>query len=39
MWQGDAAAELRAFKATGVDGIFTDFPAQADSVLRGSPGR
>lgn len=39
MWHGDAAAELRAFKATGIDGLFTDFPAQADSVLRGSRGR
>lgn len=39
MWHGDAAAELRAFKATGVDGLFTDFPAHAVRVLRGSRAR
>ena len=26
---GDLSAELRAFYAAGVDGVFTDFPAQA----------
>lgn len=27
--KGDAAAELRAFFAMGVDGVFADFPAEA----------
>ena len=34
MWHGDQAAELRAFRATGVDGVFTDFPGNAVQVLR-----
>ena len=36
MWRGDQAAELRAFKAAGVDGLFTDFPRQAVAALRGA---
>ena len=34
MWQGDQAAELRAFRDTGVDGLFTDFPGKAVRALR-----
>ncbi len=34
MWQGDQAAELRAFRDAGVDGIFTDFPGNAVDALR-----
>jgi glycerophosphoryl diester phosphodiesterase len=34
MWQGDQAAELRAFRDAGVDGIFTDFPGNAVHALR-----
>ncbi len=34
MWRGDQAAELRAYRAAGVDGVFTDFPANAVQVLR-----
>ncbi len=34
VWQGDAAAEVRAFARAVVDGIFTDFPARATQVLR-----
>lgn len=34
MWHGDAAAEIRAFRAAGVDGLFTDFPGNAVPVLR-----
>ncbi len=31
---GDLAAELRAFYAAGVDGVFSDFPAAAVAALR-----
>jgi glycerophosphoryl diester phosphodiesterase len=34
MWQGDQAAEVRAFRDAGVDGIFTDFPGNAVGALR-----
>ncbi|MDZ7630180.1 MAG: glycerophosphodiester phosphodiesterase [Gemmatimonadaceae bacterium] len=34
MWAGDAAAEVRAFARAGVDGLFTDFPANAITTLR-----
>lgn len=34
MWHGDAAAEIRAFRSAGVDGLFTDFPGNAVPVLR-----
>lgn len=34
MWRSDQAAELRAFRAAGVDGVFTDFPANAVQALR-----
>ena len=34
MWQGDQAAELRAFRTAGVDGVFTDFPGNAAQALR-----
>ncbi len=34
MWKDDEAAELRAFAAAGVDGVFTDFPANAVRALR-----
>ncbi len=34
MWRGDQAAEVRAFAAAGVDGLFTDFPGNAVKVLR-----
>lgn len=30
---GDLAAEIRSFVATGIDGIFTDFPALAAAAL------
>jgi glycerophosphoryl diester phosphodiesterase len=30
---GDIASEIRAFLATGVDGIFSDNPAQAISAI------
>ncbi len=30
---GDLAAELRAFYAAGVDGVFSDFPAAARNAL------
>ena len=33
-WNGDQAAELRAFRAAGVDGVFTDFPRNAVAALR-----
>jgi glycerophosphoryl diester phosphodiesterase len=36
-WRGDAAAEVRAFAAAGVDGLFTDFPGTAVRILRGAP--
>jgi glycerophosphoryl diester phosphodiesterase len=31
-WRGDPAAEVRAFAAAGVDGVFTDFP---DAAVQG----
>jgi glycerophosphoryl diester phosphodiesterase len=34
LWNADATAELRAFAAAGVDGVFTDFPATAVRTLR-----
>ena len=34
MWHGDEAAEVRAFAALGIDGLFTDFPANAVNTLR-----
>ena len=34
MWHGDQAAELRFFAKAGVDGLFTDFPGNAVTVLR-----
>jgi glycerophosphoryl diester phosphodiesterase len=34
MWQGNQAAELEAFRATGIDGLFTDFPGNAVRTLR-----
>jgi glycerophosphoryl diester phosphodiesterase len=34
MWQGDQAAELEAFRAAGIDGLFTDFPGNAVRTLR-----
>lgn len=34
MWRGDPAAEVRAFAQAGVDGLFTDFPANAAATLR-----
>ncbi|MCC7053422.1 MAG: glycerophosphodiester phosphodiesterase [Gemmatimonadaceae bacterium] len=34
MWRGDEAAELRMFARLGVDGVFTDFPANAVKALR-----
>ncbi len=34
MWHGDQAAEVRAFRDAGVDGVFTDFPGNAANVLR-----
>ena len=34
MWRGDQAAEVRAFAAAGVDGLFTDFPGNAVKALR-----
>ena len=34
MWHGDEAAELRMFATLGVDGMFTDFPANAVRALR-----
>ncbi len=34
MWKGDPAAEVQAFARAGVDGVFTDFPANAVKVLR-----
>jgi len=33
-WKGDAAAEVRAFRDAAVDGVFTDFPANAVRTLR-----
>lgn len=35
---GDLAAEIKAFIAAGVDGIFTDNPAQAVAVFSSLPG-
>jgi glycerophosphoryl diester phosphodiesterase len=32
-WNGDARAEVRAFRAAGVDGLFTDFPRNAAQTL------
>jgi glycerophosphoryl diester phosphodiesterase len=32
---GDAAAEYRLFAAQGVDGVFSDYPGEAASALRG----
>jgi glycerophosphoryl diester phosphodiesterase len=34
MWHGDEAAEVKKFAALGVDGLFTDFPANAVKALR-----
>ena len=34
MWKGDQAAEVRFFARAGVDGMFTDFPANAVKALR-----
>jgi glycerophosphoryl diester phosphodiesterase len=34
MWKGDPAAEVRAFRAAGVDGLFTDFPDNAVRTLK-----
>lgn len=34
MWHGDQAAELQAFRAAGIDGLFTDFPGNAARTLR-----
>jgi glycerophosphoryl diester phosphodiesterase len=34
MWQGNQAAELEAFRATGIDGLFTDHPGNAVRTLR-----
>jgi glycerophosphoryl diester phosphodiesterase len=31
---GDLAAEIRALRAAGVDGVFSDFPGIADAVRR-----
>ncbi len=34
MWHGDPSAEVKAFAEAGVDGLFTDFPGSAVTVLR-----
>jgi len=34
MWRGDPSAEIQAFLSAGVDGMFTDFPANAVRALK-----
>jgi glycerophosphoryl diester phosphodiesterase len=35
-YRGDLAAEVRQFVETGIDGLFTDFPDVAASVIKGT---